>query len=137
MWKAIQKATEMVYVASLDASITDSELLDCFKKVGEVLWSQVSKDKYTSRSLGDGYVCYSNSAEAERAITYLNSTKLKDRTIHIYEYYGYVTFDSLQAAAKAATALPRQFKAVHGMTYYGKFLVDTKKALDIVAPPVY
>lgn len=49
MWKAIQKGAEMVYVASFDASVTDSELVDCFKKVGEMLWSEILKDNYTGQ----------------------------------------------------------------------------------------
>lgn len=39
---------------------------------------------------------------------------------HIDEYYGSVTFDNLQTAAKAATAVLRRDMVFDGMPYRGK-----------------
>lgn len=55
-----QFTTTSLYVGDLDYSVSDSQLYDLFNQVGQVVSVRVCRDLSTGRSLGYGYVNYSN-----------------------------------------------------------------------------
>ncbi|KAF5808984.1 hypothetical protein HanRHA438_Chr04g0161741 [Helianthus annuus] len=75
--------TTSLYVGDLEANVTDSQLYDLFNQVGQVVSVRVCRDLSTRRSLGYGYVNYSNSSDAARAIDVLNFTAVNGKAIRI------------------------------------------------------
>ncbi|KAL6317523.1 hypothetical protein AAG906_030276 [Vitis piasezkii] len=75
--------TASLYVGDLDVNITDSQLYDLFIQAGQVLSVRVCRDLSTRRSLGYGYVNYSNPQDAARALDLLNFTPLNGKPIRI------------------------------------------------------
>ncbi|KAG4173244.1 hypothetical protein ERO13_A11G047000v2 [Gossypium hirsutum] len=75
--------TTSLYVGDLDLSVTESHLYDLFSPLGTVVSLRVCKDSRTRRSLGYGYVNYSNTHEAARALEVLNFTLLNGKPIRI------------------------------------------------------
>ncbi|KAK3019928.1 hypothetical protein RJ639_004911 [Escallonia herrerae] len=78
-----QFVTTSLYVGDLDWNVTDSQLYDLFNQVGQVVSVRVCRDLSTRRSLGYGYVNYSNPQDAARAIDVLNFTPLNGKSIRI------------------------------------------------------
>lgn len=78
-----QFTTTSLYVGDLDYSVSDSQLYDLFNQVGQVVSVRVCRDLSTGRSLGYGYVNYSNQQDATRAIDVLNFTPLNNKTIRV------------------------------------------------------
>ncbi|KAK9053921.1 hypothetical protein SSX86_024997 [Deinandra increscens subsp. villosa] len=75
--------TTSLYVGDLEANVTDSQLYDLFNQVGQVVSVRVCRDLSTRRSLGYGYVNYSNPNDAARAIDVLNFTAVNGKAIRI------------------------------------------------------
>ncbi|OVA15873.1 RNA recognition motif domain [Macleaya cordata] len=78
-----QFVSTSLYVGDLEPSVTDSQLYDMFSQVGQVVSVRVCRDLSTRRSLGYGYVNYSNPQEAARALDVLNFTPLNGKPIRI------------------------------------------------------
>ncbi|KAJ9159529.1 hypothetical protein P3X46_025035 [Hevea brasiliensis] len=72
-----------LYVGDLEANVTNSLLYDLFNQVGQVVSVRVCSDLTTGRSLGYGYVNYSNPQDAARALDMLNFTLLNGSPIRI------------------------------------------------------
>ncbi|KAL0392081.1 UNVERIFIED_CONTAM: Polyadenylate-binding protein 8 [Sesamum radiatum] len=72
-----------LYVGDLDLNVTDSQLYDLFNQVGQVVSVRVCRDLSTRRSLGYGYVNYSNPQDAARALEVLNFTPLNNKSIRV------------------------------------------------------
>ncbi|KAJ4826331.1 Polyadenylate-binding protein 8 [Turnera subulata] len=79
----IQFVPTSLYVGDLDWNVTDSQLYDLFNQVGQVVSVRVCRDLSTRRSLGYGYVNYSNPQDAARALEVLNFTPLNNKPIRI------------------------------------------------------
>ncbi|KAI3761153.1 hypothetical protein L1987_51562 [Smallanthus sonchifolius] len=75
--------TTSLYVGDLEFGVTDSQLYDLFNQVGQVVTVRVCRDLTTRRSLGYGYVNYSNANDAARAISILNFTPVNGKSIRI------------------------------------------------------
>ncbi|CAK7347514.1 unnamed protein product [Dovyalis caffra] len=80
---AIQFVPTSLYVGDLDFNVTDSQLYDLFNQVGQVVSVRVCRDLSTRRSLGYGYVNYSNPQDAARALDVLNFAPLNNKPIRI------------------------------------------------------
>ncbi|WCJ17739.1 Polyadenylate-binding protein 8 [Euphorbia peplus] len=78
-----QFVTTSLYVGDLEQNVTDSQLYDLFNQVGQVVSVRVCRDLTTRRSLGYGYVNYSNAQDAARALDMLNFTPLNGNSIRI------------------------------------------------------
>ncbi|KAI9165758.1 hypothetical protein LWI28_019902 [Acer negundo] len=76
-----------LYVGDLDFNVTDSQLYDVFIGMGPVVSVRVCRDMSTRRSLGYGYVNYSNTTDAQRALDMLNFTPLNGKPIRIMYSY--------------------------------------------------
>ncbi|KAF5444899.1 hypothetical protein F2P56_033991 [Juglans regia] len=72
-----------LYVGDLDFNVTDSQLYDLFNQVGQVVSVRVCRDMSTRRSLGYGYVNYSNPQDAARALNVLNFTPVNNKPIRV------------------------------------------------------
>ncbi|XP_009775186.1 polyadenylate-binding protein 2-like [Nicotiana sylvestris] len=72
-----------LYVGDLDFNVNDSQLYDLFNQVGQVVSVRVCRDLSTRRSLGYGYVNYSNPTDAARAMEVLNFTPINGKSIRI------------------------------------------------------
>ncbi|GAB2228346.1 hypothetical protein Droror1_Dr00010181 [Drosera rotundifolia] len=72
-----------LYVGDLDLNVNDSQLYDLFNQIGQVVSVRVCRDLTTRRSLGYGYVNYSNPQDAARALDVLNFTPLNGKSIRI------------------------------------------------------
>jgi polyadenylate-binding protein len=57
--------TTSLYVGDLEANVTDSQLYDLFNQVGQVVSVRVCRDLTSRRSLGYGYVNYSNPQDGQ------------------------------------------------------------------------
>nr|GEU40584.1 polyadenylate-binding protein 2-like [Tanacetum cinerariifolium] len=75
--------TTSLYVGDLEINVSDSQLYDLFNQVGQVVSVRVCRDMGTRRSLGYGYVNYSNPNDAARAIDVLNFTAVNGKAIRI------------------------------------------------------
>ncbi|KAG8390920.1 hypothetical protein BUALT_Bualt01G0133700 [Buddleja alternifolia] len=78
-----QFVSTSLYVGDLDLNVTDSQLYDLFNQVGQVVSVRVCRDLSTRRSLGYGYVNYSNAQDAARAMELLNFTPLNNKSIRV------------------------------------------------------
>ncbi|KAM6540771.1 hypothetical protein CsatB_005218 [Cannabis sativa] len=78
-----QFVTTSLYVGDLDQSVTDPQLYDLFNQMGQVVSVRVCRDLTTRRSLGYGYVNYSNPQDAARALELLNFSSLNGRPIRV------------------------------------------------------
>ncbi|XP_060173402.1 polyadenylate-binding protein 2-like isoform X1 [Lycium barbarum] len=78
-----QFTSTSLYVGDLEFNVTDSQLYDLFNQVGQVVSVRVCRDLSTRRSLGYGYVNYSNPQDAARAMEMLNFTPVNGKSIRV------------------------------------------------------
>ncbi|KAK6115936.1 hypothetical protein DH2020_008205 [Rehmannia glutinosa] len=113
-----------LYVGDLDFNVTDSQLYDLFNQVGQVVSVRVCRDLSTRRSLGYGYVNYSNPQDDVLGTSNLEKT-IDNKALHDTfssfgnilsckiatdpngqsKGYGFVQFDTEEAAQNAIDKL--------------------------------
>ncbi|RWW45151.1 hypothetical protein BHE74_00049034 [Ensete ventricosum] len=71
-----------LYVGELDLRVTDAQLYDVFSQIGQVVSARVCRDVYTCRSLGYGYVNFTDAADAARALEVRNFMLPNGKIIH-------------------------------------------------------
>lgn len=74
-----------IYVGNLEFSITGEELRQAFEDFGEVASAAVISDKISGRSKGFGFVEMPVQEEAQAAISGMNGTEMKGRTLNVNE----------------------------------------------------
>ena len=74
-----------IYVGNLPLEATDEELRQAFEGFGEVASVNIIKDRYTGHSRGFAFVEMPTRAEAQAAISGLNSKEMKGRTLRVDE----------------------------------------------------
>jgi RNA recognition motif-containing protein len=74
-----------IYVGNLSHNVTQDELNQAFSVHGEVASANIISDKFSGESRGFGFVEMPRKEEAQAAITALNGTDLKGRTLNVNE----------------------------------------------------
>jgi RNA recognition motif-containing protein len=74
-----------LYVGGLPYSATEQEITELFAQHGAVVSVRVMTDKFTGQSRGFGFVEMSSAAEAQAAISALNSSEMGGRTLTVNE----------------------------------------------------
>jgi RNA recognition motif-containing protein len=72
-----------IYVGNLPREVTESELQEAFAAFGEVASCKIITDRYSGESRGFGFVEMPTDDEANEAITGLNGTDMKGRTLTV------------------------------------------------------
>jgi RNA recognition motif-containing protein len=74
-----------LYIGNLSREVTEDELRKTFEAFGQVTSVNIIKDRYSGESRGFGFVEMTTKTEAQAAITGLNGTSLKERTLSVSE----------------------------------------------------
>ncbi len=74
-----------IYVGNLEFSVTGEELRQTFEAFGEVTSASVISDKTSGRSKGFGFVEMPVQEEAQAAVSGVNGTEMKGRTVNVNE----------------------------------------------------
>ncbi len=74
-----------LFVARLNSSTTDDDLLKIFSQYGEVTSAKIIIDRETGNSKGFGFVEMPNEEEAKQAISALNDSELDGKQIVVKE----------------------------------------------------
>jgi RNA recognition motif-containing protein len=74
-----------IYVGNLSRQVSEDELRKAFEAFGQVTSVNIIKDRYSGESRGFGFVEMATKTEAQAAITGLNGTSLKERTLTVSE----------------------------------------------------
>jgi RNA recognition motif-containing protein len=72
-----------IYVGNLSYEVTEEDLKQAFEAFGQVESAKIIKDMYSGRSRGFGFVEMPSNEEGESAISNLDGSTLKDRTIKV------------------------------------------------------
>jgi RNA recognition motif-containing protein len=74
-----------IYVGNVAHESTEDELRQAFEAFGQVASVTIIRDKFTGASRGFGFVEMPGTSEAQSAITGLNGTALRGRTLNVNE----------------------------------------------------
>ena len=74
-----------LYVGNLSSEVTQEDLKENFKEVGEVVSAVVIKDKFTGESKGFGFVEMGTEKEAQDAIQKFNGGELCGKKLTVSE----------------------------------------------------
>jgi polyadenylate-binding protein len=71
-----------LYIKNLDDAVDDSKLYDLFSSNGNIISAKVMKDE-NGTSKGFGFVCFSTSEEAHKAVLELNGRMLYNKPLYV------------------------------------------------------
>jgi RNA recognition motif-containing protein len=74
-----------LYVGNLSFGASEEDLKKLFSEVGVVQSIKIVMDSYSGRSRGFGFVEMTSTAEAEKAISFINGKTFMDRTLIVSE----------------------------------------------------
>ncbi len=74
-----------IYVGNMPYTASSEELEQLFSQHGNVAEANVIMDRETGRSKGFGFVDMPNEAEANQAVSALNSSQMGGRTLRVSE----------------------------------------------------
>ena len=74
-----------LFVGNLSFNTTEGDVLDLFKKVGNVSACELIVDKFTSKSRGFAFVTMGTQEEATKAISELGGKELDGRALTVNE----------------------------------------------------
>ena len=74
-----------IYVGNLSKDVSEDDLKGLFSKYGSIKEVKIIKDPYSGESKGFGFLEMSNSSEAQKAISELNSKELKGKKLTVNE----------------------------------------------------
>ena len=74
-----------IYVGNLAYEVNDDDLREAFGAYGEVTSAKVITDKFSGRSRGFGFVEMPGKAEAQKALTELNTFEFKGKKLIVNE----------------------------------------------------
>jgi RNA recognition motif-containing protein len=74
-----------IYVGNLPHAAADEDLRQLFEPFGQVTSVAIIKDKFSGESRGFGFVEMPSKDEAQKAISGLNGSELKGRSLNINE----------------------------------------------------
>lgn len=74
-----------IYVGNLASDVKDEELQDLFSKYGKVDNVKIIRDQFNQTSKGFGFVEMPGKAEAEEALTALNTFELNGKKLVVNE----------------------------------------------------
>jgi RNA recognition motif-containing protein len=74
-----------IFVGNLAAEVTEDDLKNLFSEYGNITSVKVIKDMFSGTSRGFGFVEMPGQAQAQKAITELNTQELKGKKITVNE----------------------------------------------------
>ncbi|KAH0664281.1 hypothetical protein KY284_029212 [Solanum tuberosum] len=72
-----------LYIGDLNINVTDTQLYQLFNQAGQVISVRICREFSTRRSLGYGFVNYSNPQDAARAMEMLDFTPVNGKSIRV------------------------------------------------------
>ena len=79
----MEEQKNKLYVGNLPYSMTDESLKELFTHSGEVTEAKVIMDKFSGRSKGFGFVTMADEAQAQKAISDMDSKDIEGRQVHV------------------------------------------------------
>ncbi len=74
-----------IFVGNLSRDVTDDELRELFANYGQVKSVKIIRDMFSQESKGFGFIEMPGLAEAQKAVTELNTKELKGKKISVNE----------------------------------------------------
>lgn len=99
-----------VYIKNLNEEVDDEKLRGLFGKFGNITSAVVMKDAATGKSKGFGFVCFSSTEEANRAVMGMNGQMQDGKPL-------YVALAQLREARKAQLEAQHQHRLKAGAGY--------------------
>lgn len=72
-----------IFVANLDYAVDEQKLKDIFGECGSITKTNIIRERATGRSKGFGFVEFSTSEEADRAVTEMNGKSIEGRELKV------------------------------------------------------